>query len=112
MLNSLAFSKSPVFIYLLIVSLLLRSWSASSFIGIEITLSNDRPQDLLSDWVKYFPFVVPAQKLVDGGESTDMRLLKDPQGNCDVLEILSTCRDWDIDGLEFDIIDDWFLFRE
>lgn len=72
-----AFSKSSFLIYLLMFYLNLRSWSASSEFSYKLTLSNDCSQNLLTDWVEDFLFVVSAQKLMDCGEMFGKRLLQD-----------------------------------
>lgn len=49
---------------------------------------------------------------MDCRESSRNRLLKYSERNCDILEILSTCGDRDINGFEFDIIYDGSLIEE
>lgn len=75
----------------------------------EGTLSDDGPEDLLTDRVEDLLLVVLSQQLVDLWEFLGDGLLQDTEGDGDGLEVFGTSGDVDVDGFQPGIVDDGIL---
>ena len=64
---------------MLIFYLNFNNWSASSELRAEITLGDNGSEDLLTDGVEDFLFIITTQELMDGREVLSDGLLEDSQ---------------------------------